>query len=92
MYRITIIVGRLYKSAQLTNYFFKVPLVGRFVPLVGKIGRPMESPLKNCTYYILLEDPFPIKSCQPFDLHITLLEIQQVFLLGHILMGAEKGM
>ena len=36
----------LYKSAPLTNYFFKVPLVGRFVPLVGGIDRPVESPLK----------------------------------------------
>ena len=47
MYRLTIIVGRLYKSAPPTNYFFKVPLVGRFVPLVGGIGRPMESPIQG---------------------------------------------
>ena len=47
MDRLTILVGRLYKSAPPTNYFFKVPLVGRFVPLVGGIGRPVESPLQS---------------------------------------------
>ena len=46
MERSTILVGRLYKSVVPTKYFFKVPLVGRFMPLVGGIGRLVESPLK----------------------------------------------
>ena len=45
MERLTILVGRLYKSVTPTNYFFKVQLVGRFMPLVGVIGRLVESPL-----------------------------------------------
>ena len=45
MERLTILVGRLYKSVALTKYFFKVPLVDRFMPLVGVIRRPVESPL-----------------------------------------------
>ena len=36
MERLIILVGRLYKSAP-TKYFFKVPLVGHFMPLVGVI-------------------------------------------------------
>ena len=52
MYRLTIIVGRLYKSAPPTNYLFKVPLVGRFVPLVGGIGRPVESPLDSHSFNV----------------------------------------
>ena len=47
MYRLTILIGRLYKSVPPTNYFFKVLLVGRFMPLVGGIGRPVESPLQT---------------------------------------------
>ena len=49
MERSTILVGRLYKSVVPTKYFFKVPLVGRFVPLVGGIGRLVESPLISNT-------------------------------------------
>ena len=45
MERLVILVGRLYKSVAPTKYFFKVPLVGRFMPLVGVIRRPVESPL-----------------------------------------------
>ena len=30
----------------LTKYVVKVPLVGRFIPLVGGIGRLVESPLQ----------------------------------------------
>ena len=37
MKRLTILVGRLYKCVVPTKYFFKVQLVGRFVPLVGLI-------------------------------------------------------
>ena len=43
----TILVGRLYKSVTLTNYFFKVPLVGRFMPLIGGIGQLVEPPLQS---------------------------------------------
>ena len=46
MERSKILVGRLYKSVVPTKYFFKVPLVGRFMPLVGWIGRLVESPLQ----------------------------------------------
>ena len=46
MERLIILVGRLYKSVAPTKYFFKVSLVGRFMPLVGVIRRPVESPLK----------------------------------------------
>ena len=45
MERLTILVGQLYKSVAPTKYFFKVPLVCRFMPLVGVIRRPVESPL-----------------------------------------------
>ena len=45
MERLIILVGRLYKSVAPTKYFFKVPIVGRFMPLVGVIRRPVESPL-----------------------------------------------
>ena len=45
MERLIILVGRLYKSVAPTKYFFKVPLVGRFIPLVGVIHWPVESPL-----------------------------------------------
>ena len=47
MNRLTILVGRLYKSVPPTNYFFKVPLVGHFMPLVGGIGRLVESPFEG---------------------------------------------
>ena len=46
MERLIILVGRLYKSVAPTKYFFKVPFVGRFMPLVGVIHRPVESPLE----------------------------------------------
>ena len=46
MDRLTILVRRLYKSVPPTKYFFKVPLVDRFMPLVGGIGRLAESPLE----------------------------------------------
>ena len=35
MERLTILVGQLNKSVGQTKYFFKVHLVGRFIPLVG---------------------------------------------------------
>ena len=41
---LTILVDRLYKSVTPTNYFFKVPLVGPFMPLVSEIGRLVEPP------------------------------------------------
>ena len=31
------------KSFTPTNYFFKVPIIGRFIPLVSMIRRPVES-------------------------------------------------
>ena len=46
MERLTILVGRLYKSVGPTKYFFKVKLVGRFMALVGVISGPVESPLQ----------------------------------------------
>ena len=46
MERLTILVGRLNKSVAPTKYFFKVPQVGRFMPLVGDISRLAESPLE----------------------------------------------
>ena len=36
----------LKKSMGPPKYFFRVHLVGRFVPLVGVISRPEESPLQ----------------------------------------------
>ena len=47
MERLVILVGRPNKSEAPTKYFFKVPQVGRFIPLVGVIRRPVESPLKG---------------------------------------------
>ena len=46
MERLIILVGRLYKCVAPTKYFFKVPLIGRFMPLIGVVRRPVESPLK----------------------------------------------
>ena len=45
MDRLIILIGRLYKPVAPTKYFFKVPLVGRFMPLIGVIRGPVESPL-----------------------------------------------
>ena len=45
MERPKILVGRHYKSVAPTEYFFKVKLVGRFMPLIGVISRQVESPL-----------------------------------------------
>ena len=45
MERLIILVSRLYKSVAQTKYFFKVPLIGHFMPLVGVVRRPVESPL-----------------------------------------------
>ena len=47
MDRLTILVGRPNKSVAPTKYFFKVPQVGRFIPLIGVIRRPVDSPLKG---------------------------------------------
>ena len=46
MQRLPILVGRLKKSVAPTKYFFKVTLVGRFMPLVDVISRLVESPLQ----------------------------------------------
>ena len=46
MERLIILLGRPNKSVTPTNYFFKVRLVGHFIPLIGGIGRLLESPLK----------------------------------------------
>ena len=45
MERLVILVGRPNKSIAPTKYFFKVPQVGRFIPLIGGISRRVESPL-----------------------------------------------
>ena len=55
MKRLTILIGRLRKSVAQTKYFFKVPLVGRFMPLVGGIGRLVESPLHSLSQSSLCE-------------------------------------
>ena len=47
MQRLIILICQLNKSVTPTKYFFKVPLVGRLVPLVGVIGRSVESPLNT---------------------------------------------
>ena len=47
MDRLTILVCRPNKSVTPTNYFFKVPIDGRFMPLVGMLPRPVESQLKS---------------------------------------------
>ena len=57
MERLVILVGRLYKSVAPTKYLFKVPLVGRFMPFIGVIHWPVESPLYP-------DPPFP-KSLYP---------------------------
>ena len=48
MERLIILVGRPKNSMAPPKYFFKVHLVGRFVPLVGMISRLVESPLNVC--------------------------------------------
>ena len=54
MNRLSILVGRLIKSMAPTKYFVKVPLVGRFMPLVGGIGLLVESPLYIVNLSIVL--------------------------------------
>ena len=46
MDRLIILVCRTNKSVTLTNYFLKFPMIGRFMPLVSVICRPMESRLQ----------------------------------------------
>ena len=50
MERLPILVGQLYESMAQTEYFLKVPQVGRFIPLVSEISRLMESPLQACLW------------------------------------------
>ena len=52
------LIGRLCKSVALSKYFFKVPLVGCFMPLVGGIGQLVESPL-----YAWQHDPVRLVEC-----------------------------
>ena len=64
MNRLTIIVGRLNKSVGQTEYFFKVPQIGRFISLVGMISRHVESPLKlsePILWMLLFTTPIRIK-------------------------------
>ena len=70
MDRLIILVGRLKKSMGPPKYFFKVHLVGRFVPLVGVMSRPVESPLKTTNYNL------PVHSTSrmhPFEVITVLL-------------------
>ena len=46
MERLSILVGRLNKSSAPPKYFFRVPQVGRFMPLAGGISRLVEPALK----------------------------------------------
>ena len=46
MERLMILLGRPNKSVAPTKYFFKVPQVGRFIPLISVIRRRVESPLE----------------------------------------------
>ena len=45
MDRLSILVGRLNISVAPTKYFFKVQQIGRFLPLIGAIRRPVEEAL-----------------------------------------------
>ena len=47
MDRLSILIGRLNKSLEPTKCFFKVQQIGRFMPLIGAIRRPVESPLQG---------------------------------------------
>ena len=58
MYRLTILVGQLDKSVAPTLYFFKVPQVGRLLPLIGGFRRPVESPLKCRPIFFGLGESF----------------------------------
>ena len=51
MDRLLILVGRLIKSMAPTNIFFKVPVVGRFIPLVSVSSWCVESPLEARVSY-----------------------------------------
>ena len=53
--RLTILIGQLYKSIAPNKYFFKVPLIGRFMPLIGVIRGPVESPLYTLYKFNLFE-------------------------------------
>ena len=58
MERLVILVGRPNKSLTETKYFFYVPRVGRFMPLVGVIRRPVESPLQATVEYFICRSAF----------------------------------
>ena len=47
MDRLTILVCRPNKTVTPTNYFFKVPIISRFMPLLGVIHRPVECRLNT---------------------------------------------
>ena len=49
MERLTIFIGGPNKSVAPTKYFFKVPQVGHFIPLIGVSRRCVESPLHLAT-------------------------------------------
>ena len=63
MKRLTILVGRLKKSMAPSKYFFKVHLVGRFVPLVSVISRPVESPLQTQPFLKFLNATHGLGTC-----------------------------
>ena len=68
MERLIILAGRPNKSVAPTKYFFKAPQVGRFIPLVGVIRRPVESPLYT-TLHTIVEQCF-ICAIDQLALHI----------------------
>ena len=55
MDRLTILVFRPNKSVTPTNYFFKVAIIGPFMPLVGVICWPVESPLDAMDFYMKMK-------------------------------------
>ena len=48
----------LVKYVAPTKYFFEVPLIGRFMPLVGVIRRPVESLLNPSEFLDPKRSPF----------------------------------
>ena len=50
MDRLTILVCRPNKNVTPTNNFFKVPIICRFMPLVGVIRGPVESRLEAWSF------------------------------------------
>ena len=77
MERLIILVGRVYKYVAVTKYFFKVPLVGRCMPLIGVVRRPVESPLDPMDTYPM--DTYPLGHIPPGQIPLEQIRLAHTF-------------